>query len=536
MKKPHIIIFNPDEMRWDALAHLGNPAAVTPHFDALAREEGVSFSSAFCQNPVCVPSRCSFFTGLYPHVHGHRTMAHLLRPGESSLFSELQEEGYYIWSNDRNDLYAAQYAGWMEGHADEIFYGGEVPPPPGPIDATIRGKSGDKHFYSHYHGQLATDERGVNYTKDDEVVDALIHRMLHPVDQRPICAFAGLLYPHTPYQVEEPYYSAIDRSKLPPRVRAADCIGKPRMEAVLRQYQAMDTYTEDDWNELRAVYLGMCMKVDQQFGRLCAALKQAEIYDDCAIFVLSDHGDFAGDYDIAEKAQNCLEDCLVRVPLLVKPPKGYAVDAGVSDALVELVDFYATVAELAGVKSKRTHFGKSLLPLLADRTLQHRDYVFSEGGRMPEEEHCTEFYSNGPNGSPKDFVYWPRQTAQTDDLAHSKATMVRDTQYKYIRRASGEDEFYNLQSDPAEQYNEIENPQYAAEILRLKDAMLAWYQSTCDVVPHDYDSRMTPEMLWNMMKDRVPAERATEVKAMLQNGGTPGMVARLLQQGEDCHE
>ena len=84
-KQPHIIIFNPDEMRADAMSHLGNPAAVTPNLDRFAEEDAVSFSRAYCQNPVCVPSRCSFFTGLYPHVYGHRTMSHLLHPGEDSL-------------------------------------------------------------------------------------------------------------------------------------------------------------------------------------------------------------------------------------------------------------------------------------------------------------------------------------------------------------------------------------------------------------------------------------------------------------------
>lgn len=90
-KQPHIIIFNPDEMRWNTMGHMGNPAAVTPFLDEFAAREGVSFSNAFCQNTVCVPSRCSFFTGLYPHVNGHRTMSHLLHPGESNLFSALSK-------------------------------------------------------------------------------------------------------------------------------------------------------------------------------------------------------------------------------------------------------------------------------------------------------------------------------------------------------------------------------------------------------------------------------------------------------------
>ncbi|MBO1264859.1 sulfatase-like hydrolase/transferase [Proteiniclasticum sp. C24MP] len=74
MKKPHIIIFNPDQMRSDSMGHLGNIAAKTPFLDRFASEEGISFRNTFCQNTVCVPSRASFTTGLYPHVHGHRTM------------------------------------------------------------------------------------------------------------------------------------------------------------------------------------------------------------------------------------------------------------------------------------------------------------------------------------------------------------------------------------------------------------------------------------------------------------------------------
>ena len=65
--KPNIIIFNPDEMRADAVGHLGENGACTPFLDEMARTEAVSFRNAFCQNPVCVPSRCSFTTGLYPH-------------------------------------------------------------------------------------------------------------------------------------------------------------------------------------------------------------------------------------------------------------------------------------------------------------------------------------------------------------------------------------------------------------------------------------------------------------------------------------
>ena len=80
MKKPNIIIFNPDQWRSDVMGCHGNQAAVTPFLDQFVETDAVSFDNAFCQNPVCTPSRCSFMSGWYPLVRGHRTMYHMLHP------------------------------------------------------------------------------------------------------------------------------------------------------------------------------------------------------------------------------------------------------------------------------------------------------------------------------------------------------------------------------------------------------------------------------------------------------------------------
>ena len=302
-KRPHIIIFNPDEMRADALHHLGkNQAAVTPNLDKFVQSDAVSFENAFCQNPVCVPSRCSFFTGLYPHTTGHRTMTYLLRPGETSMFKELKDAGYYVWMNNRNDLYAGQYSGWMESNADEIFYPEEGSRAPKAMNENQRGEEGGKYYYSHYEGQLNVDENGKNYTSDDETIDAAIDKIKNWKDEKqPLCMFLGLFYPHPPYQVEEPYFSAIDRSKLPDRIRFEDCIDKSKMLKQYHEYQNLEGLNEDEWDEIRATYAGMCMKVDEQFGKLVQALKDVGIYDDRAIFV----------------------DCLTKVPFLVNLQRIY---------------------------------------------------------------------------------------------------------------------------------------------------------------------------------------------------------------------
>ena len=81
MNRPNIVYFVADQMRTDSLHHMGNQASITPNLDAVC-EEGVSFRNAYCQNPVCVPSRNSFLSGLYPHTTGHRTM-HFLQDRKS---------------------------------------------------------------------------------------------------------------------------------------------------------------------------------------------------------------------------------------------------------------------------------------------------------------------------------------------------------------------------------------------------------------------------------------------------------------------
>ena len=516
-KRPNIIIFNPDQMRADTLAHLGNPASLTPYLDSFAETEAVSFRHAFCQNPVCVPSRCSFTTGLYPHVNGHRTMAHLLREHETSLFEELKNAGYYVWMNARNDLVAGQVPGLLERHATEIYYGGgDSAMAPG--SEVPRGMPGSKNFYSHFGGRLGLDSQGRNYGADDEDLDAAIACIGKKPKDQPLCLFLGLINPHPPYQVEEPYYSAVDRSKLPARVRPEDCCRKPDIEAAIRVRQGMEQYSEADWDELRACYLGMCAKVDAMFRKLCQALREAGEYDNSAIFFLSDHGDYTGDFGLSEKAQNSFEDCLTNVPLLIKPPKGFAVDPGISDSLVELVDFYATAMDFAGVEPTHSHYGRSLRPVLLDRSAAVRDYVTCEGGRNAEEIHCDEFHAGGAQGTSPYSPYWPRHMAQTDPDAHAKGFMLRTADWKIVSRVNGRDELYDLRADPKETRNIFGHPGTEAVTAELKAKQLMWLMQTADIVPYDYDKRFSQEMIWAKVSRLVPHEHEAEIKAKIAGG------------------
>jgi arylsulfatase A-like enzyme len=232
----------------------------------------------------------------------------------------------------------------------------------------------------------------------------------------------------------------------------------------------------------------MCARVDAQFGLLMEALRKKGIYDDTAVFVFSDHGDFTGDYGLVEKTQNTFEDCLTRVPFLIKPPAHVPVKPGVSEAMVELVDFPATVEALTGIVPTHTHFGRSLLSVLAGETDIHRDAVFCEGGRLHGETHCMELESTSsqnPTG-----LYWPRMDMQrSEGPEHSKAIMCRTREFKYVRRMYELDELYDLRSDPDELDNRIDDPALADDLAKLKERLLTFYLETSDVVPHDTDRR-----------------------------------------------
>jgi arylsulfatase A-like enzyme len=483
---PNIILFNPDQWRGDALGHLGNSAAVTPVLDNWARTEAVSFSNAFCQNPVCTPSRCSFMTGWYPHVTGHRTMFHMLQPHEPVLLKRLKDAGYYVFWAGKNDLVPGQNS--LEPYCDEFYSAPRQPLPPWQIEQAGRWRGapeGDK-FNSFYVGKLDTRGEEIYYDPDWSWIMGALDFLKRRPKERPFCLYLPILYPHPPYGVEEPWYSQPKRDRIPPRLPAPDWTLKPSILKGIAAQQKLQNWDEERWSELRATYYGMCARVDHQFGLLLDALREEGVYDSSAVFFFADHGDFTGDYGLVEKTQNTFEDCLTHVPFLVKPPAGAPVQPRICDALVELIDMPATVEQLAGLPPTHTHFGRSLLPLLAGETEEHRDAVFCEGGRLHGERQCMELESNStPTGLYEPRLMWQRQ----EGPEHTKAVMVRTHDYKYVHRLYETDELYDLRTDPGELVNRIYDPALAGVLTQLKDRLLRFHLETADAVPLETDKR-----------------------------------------------
>lgn len=484
--KPNIIIFNPDQYRSDALGHLGNEAVVTPNLDRIIEDDAVSFANAFCQNPVCTPSRCSFMSGWYPHVRGHRTMYHMMHEDEPVLLQILKNNGYFVWWGGKNDLVPGQ--GSFEPYCDIKYEPDQEIEPGLHGDLSWRGSKDSDNYYSFYAGKLDTGDNDVYYDSDWAYIDGAVDFIKNNQEDKPFCIYLPLLYPHPPYGVEDPWYSSIDREKIPERISAPEnWDDKPKVLGKVFKHQNLQGWTEERWTELRATYFGMCSRIDYQFGLVVEALKEAGIYDNTAIFFFSDHGDFTGDYGLVEKTQNTFEDCLTNVPFVIKPPANIDFKPGIRNSLVELVDFPATVEELTDIDFDYTHFGRSLLPVIAGERDQHRDVVFAEGGRLKGERHCMELKS--ASSSDPEGLYWPRSHLQSKIPEHTKAVMIRTEQYKYVRRLYEKDELYDLKTDLKELNNVIDEPGMQQVLNELKDRLLTFHLETGDVVPHETDER-----------------------------------------------
>jgi len=483
--RPHIIIFNPDQYRGDSLGHMGNPAAVTPNLDRLVEEDGVSFRHASCQLPVCTPSRCSFMTGWYPHVRGHRSQLFMLRQGEPVLLKTLKDSGYFVWWGGKNDLVPAQLGFDDYCHVKHRPKGPLKPAHGGP---GWRGSRDSDTYYSFFVGKI--DKGDAPYWRDGDwaQVEGAIELIRDYGREEPLCLYLSLGYPHPPYGVEEPWFSLIDRKRLPPRrPLPEEGAGKPAAIHAMAERFGLTGWTEERWTELRATYYGMCSRIDHQFGMIVQALKNAGMYEDSAIFFFSDHGDFTGDYCLPNKQYNIFDDNLVQVPLLLKPPASRPVKPRVTEAIAELIDFPATVFDLTGIEPDWWHFGRSLLPVVAGETDEHRDAAFCEGGKLPDEKMWDQFHFE-QQGS--DSLYWPAISILADnDSKSTKATMCRTREHKYVHRLHEQDELYDLVSDPMESTNRVNDPDLADIRARLERRTMDFYLETTDVVPFDLDQR-----------------------------------------------
>ncbi|MEC6748013.1 sulfatase-like hydrolase/transferase [Marinilactibacillus sp. XAAS-LB27] len=480
-KKPNIVMVVADQWRADSLGYTGNNAIKTPNIDALA-SEGVGFTNAYCQNPVCVPSRNSFLTGWYPHTKGFRTMHYLMDDSEPNILKTLKNNDYHVYWGGRNDTIKAD--GDRTKYADTIndqFYESMAKLFKGKKDNTKSTDTEVKPDYTHYHGV----KESVHHVDQDQIQNAIEFLENDTFNEDPFCVYLALSLPHPPYEIDQEWFDKVDPDLVPDAVRLSEeeWKDKPSILRGIRKHMELYDWSDEDLKKIKQVYYAMGMKLDHHIGKLVQTLKEKDLYDDTIFIFFSDHGDYTGDFEIAEKNQNTFEDILTNVPLVIKPSKNMEVVPRNTDALVELIDIQATIMDLVGIQPEHTQFGQSLKSVL-EGSNEHRDVVFAEGGRLESEGAYAMDAGHDPSNP-----YWARTTEQEKMPQHTKAIMIRNQDYKYVYRLYEQDEFYDLKQDPNERKNIIESEKFETVIKDLQGRMLNYFVETSDVVPHVRDSR-----------------------------------------------
>lgn len=509
---PNIVIIIADDLRADALE---NPLVRTPRLDSLAAD-GVTFRQNFAVNPVCAPSRMANFTGLYPQVNGHRSLYQLLRPHEENLFKFLKQNGYATIMAGKNDLMTA--AAIRESFNRRLISQQQVnlnmirkrlrKLPPGkrakflylaskglgkgmgeirslisnprfkefePLLPSARSPYPHDHrlHHSFYFGKVDSDSV---VAQMDPMIFAEAARWLGTRPRQPFCLYLAATLPHTPYQVEDPYFSMVDRNAVRDPIPAL-LDDKPEFMQELYNRYGMAQVTREDWREVRAVYFGMVTKLDEQVGQVLEALKAQGMYDDAFIIFLSDHGDYVGDYGLPEKWPTGFQDNLIRAPLIVKYPNNIYAGQQV-EGLTQSLDIFPTVLEQAGVQTPYTHFGRSLTALLAGA--QPRDAVFAVGGYDPREPQAFEAGVKSPDDPLLGHYYEKLRLQQEKPETVARTAMIRTHEWKLIIRSAGKEELYDLRNDPSELKNLIDDRALNEVQADLRQRLLYWYLRNSD--------------------------------------------------------
>jgi arylsulfatase A-like enzyme len=472
--RPNLMVFMPDQLRADAVGAYGNRVVQTPNIDALAAD-GVRFANAYSQHSVCTQSRISMFTGLYPHVAGHRSLDHLLAEHEPNILRRLRDGGYHVaLAGARGDMMAPGVT-----RASSNRFGFTTPPVLEDLARwhTSPFEPGSKWYDAFYGGPV----EGALFEFDAATVATAVE-WLDTGMPEPWCLFVPLIFPHPPFTVEQRWYDLYAGVEMPAPVPPM-FDGKPGFHREIHTRYGLDRLDADDWSEIIRTYYAMVSRVDDQLGQVRAAVDRAGCAERTVTFFFTDHGEYLGDFGLVEKWPSGVDDVLLRNPLVVHAPGGAT---GVAETFVEMVDLTATLEELAEIDPV-PQFGRSIVPVLEEPAAEHRDAAFSEGGFLLSEEPLLE---DGDTGQ-----YRHKQAIQHEHTELvGRVVAVRTDRWCYVERLYEGPELYDRVADPRETTNLAGRPDHADVRRDLRERIFRWLFETSDVLPLRRDPRMDDDL------------------------------------------
>jgi len=370
-RKPNFLFIQADQLAARALSAYGNPVARTPHIARLA-EEGVVFEHAYCNYPLCAPSRFSMMSGLLASHAGAYdngaefpaslpTFIHYLRilgyqtclAGKMHFIGPDQLHGFE--ERLTTDIYPSDFlwtANWEHAAGDS----GRLLAAAGEVNGILRS---------------GIYERTVQLDFDEEVAfkaKRKISDLARSDDERPFCLFVSFTHPHDPFAIPRRYWDRYRHEDID--MPALSAMPRDELDAHSRRLYdhigvAEAGMSARDVRIARHAYYGAVSFIDDQVGALLDALRLDGFADDTIVVFLSDHGEALGERGLWFKRS--FFDCALQIPLIVWAPKRFASCRRGEN--VSLVDLLPTVLDLAdserGAEVITAGFdGRSLRPLL----------------------------------------------------------------------------------------------------------------------------------------------------------------------------
>lgn len=439
-KPPNVLFIPVDDLRIQ-LGCYGHTQTLSPNIDRLAKE-GVLFERAYCQVPVCGASRASLMTGIRPHFEAGRftrfdSRADNDTPEAVSLAKHFKRNGYYTISNGK----VFHNPQDMSDSWHEIA----LPGPTGwNLSRTPAGSpEQDLWLDPQSNKYIHPESKRGPFLESADVPDEAYHdgrvaaktiadlKRLKDTNQ-PFFLACGFFMPHLPWNVPKRYYDlydpeAIDLAEVrePPRNLPPEV----RNSGEIRNYTRVDEFGWPDSDKFhrqaRHAYYASVSYIDTLIGRILDTLKTLEMDRDTIVILWGDHGWHLGEYNFWGK-HNTLNNAL-QVPLIVRAPDR---PAGVrTDALVEFVDIYPTLCELAGLPLPKSHrlAGRSFVPLMESPNRPWKEAAYSEWLRGSTVKTDRYIYTEWPSGNRMLFDHHkdPYETVNIADRAEHAEIVVQ---------------------------------------------------------------------------------------------------------------
>lgn len=453
-KRPNVLFIVCDDLNTQ-VSTSDYPYISTPAFDALA-ESGMTFKRAYCQYPVCGPSRASFLSGLYPESTGVTNNTADIRnerPGTVSMPQVFREQGYWtaatgkIFHNSKSDpgelvwderAFFSNDEMLIEKQAREDFENKY-----GSIEKRENRKQW-KDFLLSYAPQTMnqTPGWGPSGLSDDQhrdgknALQAMDWINSKPYGDKPFFMAVGIHKPHVPFLAPDMYFEKYPKEGLRFSKPPSNFWDTVPQSSISKRFQGfgfqLGVENDDLHREYMQAYHACISFIDAQIGRILDSLKTSGEWDNTIVVLTSDHGYQLGEHFMWGKVT--LFEVCNRVPLLIRVPNKTK-PGSISHGLVELVDIFPTLAELCGVTAPTDLQGESLSPLI-----------------------------NNPEKSLRDAAY--TVVSRGKNLGRA----IRTERWRYAKWTDGE-ELYDLENDIDEHYNLAEKQKYSKVLNEMRSLL-----------------------------------------------------------------